>query len=130
MTNRKTTVLPKRESRSEMGVLFLQNVPFLKGRDPSMAHHEWFNAQGMNPAARQRLGVPWKSCCDNGDVFKTRFRVGDDRSDLWQYLKDGEWKTIPPDIIKEDDTPDHTPVLFINKYTGMELCFFVPQGGI
>ena len=20
--------------------------------DPSMAHHEWFNAQGMNPAAR------------------------------------------------------------------------------
>ena len=42
--------------------------------DPSMAHHEWFNAQEMNPAARQRLGVPWKSCCDNGDVFKTRFR--------------------------------------------------------
>src|SRR5258708_5790723 len=77
--------------------------------DPSMAHHEWFNAQEMNPAARARLGVPWKSCCDNGDVFKTRFRVGDDRSDQWQYLKDGEWKTIPPDIIKEGDTPDHTP---------------------
>jgi hypothetical protein len=90
--------------------------------DPSMAHHEWFNAQEMTPAARERLGVPWKSCCDNGDVFKTRFRVGEDRSD--------EWKTIPPDIIKEGDTPDHTPVLFINKYTGMELCFFVPQGGI
>jgi hypothetical protein len=33
-------------------------------------------------------------------------------------------------IIKEGDTPDHTPVLFINKYTGMELCFFVPHGGI
>jgi hypothetical protein len=98
--------------------------------DPSMAHHEWFNAQEMTAAARQRLGVPWKSCCDNGDVFKTRFRVGEDRSDQWQYLKDGEWKTIPPDIIKEGDTPDHTPVLFINKYTGMELCFFVPQGGI
>ena len=100
------------------------------GHDPSMAHHEWFNAQEMTPAARERLGVPWKSCCDNGDVFKTRFRVGEDRSDQWQYLKDGEWKTIPPDIIKEGDTPDHTPVLFINKYTGMELCFFVPQGGI
>ncbi len=77
--------------------------------DPSMAHHEWFNAQEMNPAARDRLGVPWKSCCDNGDVFKTRFRVGEDRSDQWQYLKNGEWKTIPPDIIKEGDTPDHTP---------------------
>ena len=26
--------------------------------DPSMAHHEWFNAQEMTPAARERLGVP------------------------------------------------------------------------
>ena len=26
--------------------------------DASMPHHEWFNAQEMNPAARQRLGVP------------------------------------------------------------------------
>jgi hypothetical protein len=32
MTNRKTTVLRKRESRSEMEVLFLQNVPILNGR--------------------------------------------------------------------------------------------------
>ena len=83
--------------------------------DASMPHHEWFNAQEMNPAARQRLGVPWKSCCDNGDVFKTRFRVADDHSDQWQYLKDGQWKVIPPDIIKSEDTPDHLPVLFINK---------------
>ena len=36
-----------------------------------MPNHEWFNKQEMNPAARERLGVPWKSCCDNGDVFKT-----------------------------------------------------------
>jgi hypothetical protein len=98
--------------------------------DPSMPHHEWFNAQEMNPAARKRLGVPWKSCCDNGDVFKTRFRVAEDRSDQWQYLKDGEWRTVPPDIIKEGDTPDHLPVLFINRHTGMELCFFVPKGGL
>ncbi|MFL6819027.1 MAG: hypothetical protein ACJ8EF_13900 [Bradyrhizobium sp.] len=98
--------------------------------DPSMAHHEWFNAQQMNPGARERLGVPWRSCCDNGDVYKTRFRVGEDRSDQWQYLKDGHWKLVPPDIIKEEDTPDHLPVLFINRYTGMELCFFVPKGGL
>ena len=98
--------------------------------DASMPHHEWFNAQEMNPAARQRLGVPWKSCCDNGDVFKTRFRVADDRSDQWQYLKDGQWRTIPPDIVKEEDTPDHLPVLFINKHTGAELCFFVAKGGL
>jgi len=36
---------------------------------------------------------------------------------------------VPPDIIKEEDTPDHLPVLFINKSTGDELCFFVPKGG-
>lgn len=98
--------------------------------DPSMAHHEWFNAQKMNPAARERLGVPWNSCCDNGDVFRTRFRVGDDRSDQWQYLKDGQWKQVPPDVIKEEDTPDQQPVLFINRHTGEELCFFVPKGGL
>lgn len=98
--------------------------------DPSTHQHaDWFNKQEMNPAARERLGVPWKSCCDNGDVFKTRFRVGADNADQWQYLKDGQWKVIPPDIIKEEDTPDRQPVLFINKYTGMELCFFLPKGG-
>jgi hypothetical protein len=111
------------------GILLL--VCFRAGaHDASMPHHEWFNAQEMNPAARQRLGVPWKSCCDNGDVFKTRFRVAEDRSDQWQYLKDGQWRAIPPDIIKEEDTPDHLPVLFINKHTGTELCFFVPKGGL
>jgi hypothetical protein len=112
-----------------LGVLLLLAVR-ADAHDPSMPHHEWFNAQEMNPAAQRRLGVPYKSCCNNGDVFKTRFRVADDRSDQWQYLKDGEWKTIPPDIIKESDTPDRTPVLFINRATGQELCFFVPQGGL
>ena len=89
--------------------------------DPSMAHHEWFNKQEMNPAVQRRLGLAYKSCCNNGDVFKTRFRVAEDRSDQWQYLKDGEWKTIPPDIVKESDTPDRMPVLFINRATGQEL---------
>ena len=98
--------------------------------DSSMAHHEWYNKQEMSPAAQLRLGVPYKSCCDNGDVYKTRFRVGEDRSDQWQYLKDGQWKIVPPDIIKEEDTPDHLPVLFINRSTGDELCFFVPKGGL
>ena len=36
-------------------------------------------------------------CCSNGDVLETRFRVSEDGSDQWQYLKDGEWKIIPPD---------------------------------
>ena len=58
-----------------------------EAHDSSTAHHEWFNKQEMNPAAQHRLSLPYKSCCDNGDVFKTRFRVGEDRSDQWQYLK-------------------------------------------
>ena len=97
--------------------------------DASMPHHEWYNQQEINPAARQRLDIAYKSCCDSGDVYKTRFRVGADNSDQWQYLKEGQWKVIPPDIIKEEDTPDREPVLFINKYDGRELCFFVPKGG-
>jgi hypothetical protein len=101
-----------------------------QGHDERMPHHEWFNKQEMNPAVRKRLGLFYKSCCDNGDVFQTRFRVGEDHSDQWQYLKDGQWKLIPPDIIKDEDTPDHLPVLFINKQTGVELCFFVPRGGL
>lgn len=99
--------------------------------DPSTHKHaEWFNKQEMNPAARERLGVPWKSCCDNGDVYKTRFRVAPDNTDQWQYFREGQWKVIPPDIIKEEDTPDREPVLFISKYSGVELCFFLPKGGI
>jgi hypothetical protein len=112
-----------------LGILLLMSFR-ADAHDPSMAHHEWFNRQEINPAAQHRLGVPWKSCCANGDVFKTRFRVADDHSDQWQYLKDGQWKVIPPDIIKAEDTPDRLPVLFINKSTGDELCFFVPRGGL
>ena len=114
---------------STFGILLLLSF-HADAHDPSMAHHEWYNKQEMSPAAQLRLGVPYKSCCDNGDVFKTRFRVGEDRSDQWQYLKDGQWRVVPSDIIKEEDTPDHLPVLFINRSTGDELCFFVPKGGL
>src|ERR1041384_7995121 len=111
------------------GILFLLSVR-ADAHDPSMPHHEWFNKQEMNPAAQRRLGLSYKSCCNNGDVFKTRFRVGEDRSDQWQYLKDGEWKVIPPDIIKEEDTPDRTPVLFITGPRGFNCVFAAPRGGL
>ena len=89
------------------GILLLMSFR-ADAHDPSMAHHEWFNRQEMNPAAQHRLGVPWKSCCNNGDVFKTRFRVADDHSDQWQYLKDGQWKVegnVWPDRDKESSAP-------------------------
>src|SRR5947209_14089056 len=71
---------------STFGILLLLSFR-ADAHDPSVAHHEWYNKQVMSPAAQLRLGVPWESDCDNGDVFKTRFRVGEDRSDQWQYLK-------------------------------------------
>jgi hypothetical protein len=101
-----------------------------QAHDPSHPHADWYNRQTMNEAARTRLGVTYKSCCDAGDHYRTRFRVAGDNSDQWEYLKDGEWKIIPADIVKEDETPDDQPVLFINRHTGQELCFFVPKGGI
>ena len=100
-----------------------------QAHDPSHPHSDWYNRQTMNDAARLRLGVSYKSCCDAGDHYRTRFRVAGDNSDQWEYLKDGEWKIVPPDIIKEDETPENQPVLFVNKHTGQELCFFVPKGG-
>ena len=77
------------------GIFFLLAVR-ADAHDPSMAHHEWFNKQVMNPTAQHRLGLPYKSCCDNGDVFKTRFRVGEDRSDQWEYLKDNLTRLFQP----------------------------------
>ena len=37
------------------GILLLMSFR-ADAHDPSMAHHEWFNAQEMTSAARQRLG--------------------------------------------------------------------------
>ena len=99
--------------------------------DAGHPHADWYKSQTMNESARKRLGVTYKSCCDAGDHYRTRFRVGGDNSDQWLYLaKDGQWKVVPPDIIKQQDTPENQPVLFINQHTGVELCFFVPEGGI
>jgi hypothetical protein len=96
----------------------------------SPERQQWFQSQRINPNAQKRLGVTFKSCCDNGDVFKTRFRVGNNGGDQWEYLDGETWKVIPADIIHEEPSLDNTPVLFKHRLTGMELCFFKPQGGI
>jgi hypothetical protein len=109
---------------------FLLGYRSAKAHDANHPRAEWYNKQEINPIARQRMGIGFKSCCEHADVYKTRFRVAKDNSDQWEYLRDGKWKVIPPDIIKDEDTPDREPVLFINKHDGVELCFFVPRGGI
>ena len=96
----------------------------------SPERQQWFQSQQINPNAQKRLGVAFKSCCDNGDVFKTRFRVSNNGGDRWEYLDGETWKVIPADIIHEEPSLDNSPVLFRHRLNGMELCFFKPQGGI
>jgi hypothetical protein len=96
---------------------------------------DWYKSQELNPAARQRLGVAWKSCCEHGDVVRTQFRVEQNGSayghDTWFYLKDGKWKRVPDDIIHwGEHAPDKQATLFIYQSTGQELCFYPPVEGI
>jgi hypothetical protein len=79
-----------------------------RAHDTTQQHAEWFNKQEINPAARERMGVPYKSCCDAGDVYKTRFRVGLDNSDQWQYQKDGVWTKTRP-IASRSSSSTGTP---------------------
>lgn len=58
---------------------------------------QWFQSQQINPGAQRRLGVSFKSCCDNGDVFKARFGVSNNGGDQWEYLDGDTWKIIPAD---------------------------------
>jgi hypothetical protein len=34
-------------------------------------NRDWYRAQEINPNARDRLKVSWKSCCDHSDVVKS-----------------------------------------------------------
>lgn len=102
--------------------------------DADPARREWFRRQTMTPDACNRVQVGNCSCCDHGDVFKTRFRLAENGSkygvETYEYWKDDKWKLIPPDIVKHDKTPDGRPVLFINHRNGQELCFIIDEEGI
>ncbi len=101
----------------------------------------WYSSQHLSPETQSRLGVTWTSCCDGGDVFKTRFRSVENDGSMWgkehyQYLKSGEWLDIPPDIIRHEKTPDGQPTLFLYSYDynpdipfGTPLCFIIDEGG-
>src|SRR3954469_5444582 len=68
----------------------------------SPERQHWFQSQRLNPEALKRLNVPFKSCCDNGDVYKTLFRVIIVGEDQWEYLDGENWKIIPADIINNE----------------------------
>jgi hypothetical protein len=58
-----------------------------------------------------------------------RFRLVEDGSkygtETHEYLKDGRWRIVPPDIVQRKKTPDGRPVLFISRHTSQELCLIV-----
>jgi hypothetical protein len=88
---------------------------------------QYANAE-LTDAAKQRLH--WKKCCDLADVVKTRFRVNKSNGDdEWYWLREGQWKRIPPDIIHWGvSAPGRQPVLFV--YSNVETCFFPGREGI
>ncbi len=87
----------------------------------------WYRNAQLTPEARARFG--FQNCCDHADVFRTKFRVNKTTgADEWDYLVDGQWKRIPPDIVHWGETaPDKQPTLFI--YGGKETCFYPGDSG-
>ena len=90
---------------------------------------DWYRNAQLTPAAQERLH--FKSCCDNSDVIKTKFRVGTKGDDVWEYLNsNGEWEIIPADIIHwGESAPDGQPTLFIVPQTGILTCFYPGESG-
>lgn len=118
---------------------FLATVlAFVRGafaHDASHPHADWYKSQVITPEARVRMKIPFKSCCDAGDHFDTRFRLINDGTkygaETYEYLaRDGGWRVISPDIIQRKPTPDGKPVLFILKESGKEVCFIIDKEGI
>lgn len=97
--------------------------------DADPARRQWFRGLEIPERFRIDNSIPWKSCCDAGDVVPTRFRVDKATgADVWLYeAPDGTWKPVPPEIVINDKrAPDGRGYLFAND--GRLVCF-VPPGG-
>lgn len=99
--------------------------------DASPATQSWYGGLTMTPEAQKRLGLGYKSCCNNGDTVRALFHH-DAANGQWSYLEDGssQWKPVPPDIILWGEVaPDQEAKLFKNG-NGQEICFVPPGGSI
>ena len=116
----------KKEERASLPITHVRwTQEQIAQADPSA--REWYEKQEINPAAQKRLNVTFKSCCKNGDVFLTQFRVGpgEHGDDEWWYLQKGVWKRIPDDVIHWGEyAPDGQATLFLYASGGQELCFY------
>lgn len=88
---------------------------------------DWYANAKLTPEAQSRF--PFKHCCEQSEVVKTKFCVNKiDAGDEWHWL-DGEiWKRVPADIIHWNErAPDGQPTLFL--FQGQETCFYPPDAG-
>ena len=90
----------------------------------------------------ERMHNQARSCCDAGDVVKTKFKVegtGQRPDDQWYAWLNEKWVRIPPDKIVPDYAPDGQAYLFVLDFVSdMEApsgfktiaCFVRPKGGL
>jgi hypothetical protein len=105
-----------------LSVAIGQQIDRYANTDPAV--REWYRTRTLTPAAEKRIG--FKSCCDAGDVVRTRFRADGDQ---WFWLNGDRWQLVPSDIIHWGEvTPTGQPILF--AVGGKEVCFFPGAGGI
>jgi hypothetical protein len=83
-----------------------------------------------------------QSCCDAGDVVKTKFKVegtGQHPDDQWYAWLNEKWVRIPPDRIVPGYAPDGQAYLFMLDFvsdmeapSGFKIiaCFVRPKGGL
>lgn len=129
----------------QMVLAFLGGLALLSLTAGNLANAEgkenWYEQQELTPEAQTLYSTWFKSCCDHGDAFKTRFRSAENDGSLWgkehwQYWKDGQWLDVPPEIVHHGPTPDGQPVLFLYSYHdnpipfGAPLCFIIDGAGI
>lgn len=102
---------------------------FMRG---ATAQENWYHAQEVNPSVRERLNLASKSCCGEGDTYKTRFRLVNDGTkygtETYEYWKDDKWHVVPPDIITRAPTPDGRPVLFMRARQD-PICLIIDREG-
>jgi hypothetical protein len=76
------------------------------------------------------------SCCDAGDVVKTKFKVEPSSApypqDAWFAWLNGKWVRIPPEKIVPDYAPDGQAYLFMLTIASIHeiVCFVRPKGGL
>ena len=91
-------------------------------------HQSWYEQQELNPETQVRLAVSWKSCCNNSEVVRPRFRVNRTTyEDEWYWLDGNTWRRIPSDTVHYNETPDGKPLMFV--YQGNVTCFYTGDTG-